>query len=246
MTDQKNSEDCRLNRYLARAGIASRRKCDLLITQGSVQVNGKTVTVPGYRVTDSDRVTYMGSLVERPPLRTAVLNKPRGYETTMAEGSGRTVASLLRGLPPGTVPVGRLDINTGGLLLLSNDGSLANRLMHPSWEVEREYRAFLPAPPDESQLKRLRKGASIGPGQYSRPSSVRRSGDMSVNVVLHTGRNREVRRLFQACRIPLAGLERVRYGPVTLKGLKRGEYRLLTPAELSELRKAVGLPEDNS
>jgi 23S rRNA pseudouridine2605 synthase len=246
LTDRKNSDGCRLNRYLARAGIASRRKCDLLITQGSVQVNGRTVTVPGYRVTDSDRVTCMGSVVEPQPLRTAVLNKPHGYETTMAEGPGRTVASLLRGLPPGTVPVGRLDINTGGLLLLSNDGSLVNRLTHPSWEVEREYRAFLAAPPDESQLKRLRRGASIAPGEYSRPSSVQRSGDRSVNLVLHTGRNREVRRLFEACRIPLAGLERVRFGPVTLKGVKRGEYRILSPSELSELRRIVGLSEDNS
>ncbi len=246
MKDRKITEGCRLNRYLARAGIASRRKSDLLIARGMVQVNGRTVTVPGYRVQRGDRVTCHGSTVKEQPLRTAVLNKPHGYETTLADQDGRTIAGLMKGLPPGTVPIGRLDINTGGILLLSNDGELVNRLTHPSWEVEREYRVFLSRPPDEQQLNRLRKGAVIGPGEFSRPTSVRCTGVRSLNLVLHTGRNREVRRLCEACGIDLDGLERVRYGSVTIKGVKRGEYRLLTPEELSELRKAVGLSADNS
>lgn len=241
MTDQKKAEGFRLNRYLARAGIASRRKSDGLIAEGLVKVNGRVETSPGYRVTEGDRVTCMGRRVELRPLMTAVLNKPHGYETTLAADAERSISSLMNGLPPGTVPVGRLDVNTGGLLLLSNDGRLVNRLTHPSWEVEREYRVFLDTRPEDWMAARLRKGARIGRGEFSRPVSVRVSGDRSISVVLHTGRNREVRRLFEACGIRLSGLERVRYGPVSVKGVERGEWRLLTSKELDELRASVGL-----
>lgn len=241
MTDRKRTEGIRLNRYLARAGIASRRRSDLLIQQGNVRVNGVTVTVPGYRVMEGDRVTFRDEPVEEQPLRTAILNKPLGYETTMAEGGVRSVAELMDGLPPGTVPAGRLDVNTGGLLLLSNDGELVNRLTHPSWEVEREYTAVLAAPPTPEQLSRLRKGARIGPGEYSRPDSVERSGPGSVSIVLHTGRNREVRRLLEVCGIEIRGLERVRYGPLTISGIQRGRYRILSREELRALGETVGL-----
>ena len=231
----------RLNRYLARAGIASRRKSDLLIQEGKISVNGKIITVPGFRVSEIDNVAYLGHPVKLQPLRTAVLNKPHGFETTLSPDSKRSILGLLRGLPPGTVPVGRLDINTGGLLLLSNDGELVNRLTHPSWEVEREYRVFLRSQPGPSALQSLRKGASIGPGEFSKPISVKSSGKKSINVVLRTGRNHEVRRLLEARGIMLEGLERVRYGSVTLKGLQRGKWRLLEDAELRTLMKTVRL-----
>ena len=231
----------RLNRYLARAGIASRRKSDLLIQEGKISVNGKIITVPGFRVSEIDNVAYLGHPVKLQPLRTAVLNKPHGFETTLSPDSKRSILGLLRGLPPGTVPVGRLDINTGGLLLLSNDGELVNRLTHPSWEVEREYRVFLKSQPGPSALQSLRKGASIGPGEFSKPISVKPSGKKSINVVLRTGRNHEVRRLLEARGIMLEGLERVRYGSVTLKGLQRGKWRLLEGAELRTLMKTVRL-----
>jgi len=239
LAQEKNSY--RLNRYLARSGIASRRKSDDLIQQGKVSVNGKTVTVPGFRVSDGDRVMYMGRKVLLKPFMTAALNKPHGFETTLSPDSKRSILSLIKGLPDGTVPVGRLDINTGGLLLLSNDGELVNRLTHPSWEVEREYRIFLSNPPGPAVLKSLRKGASIGPGEFSKPLSVKSSGKKSVNVVLHTGRNREVRRLAEACGIKIEGLERVRYGPITLQRIKRSEWRLLTDDELRLLKRTVKL-----
>ncbi|MCD4776691.1 MAG: rRNA pseudouridine synthase [Candidatus Aegiribacteria sp.] len=239
MAQAKNNY--RLNRFLARSGIASRRKSDLLIQGGKVSVNGKIVTVPGFRVSNEDKVMYRGQTVKLQPFRTAALNKPHGFETTLSPDSKRSILKLIKGLPSGTVPVGRLDINTGGLLILSNDGELVNRLTHPSWEVEREYRIFLKNTPNSSVFRSLRRGASIGSGEFSKPLSVEPSGKKSVNLVLRTGRNREVRRLFEACDIQFEGLERVRYGPVTLKGIERGEWRLLVDDELKTLMKAVKL-----
>lgn len=237
---QKNN-NYRLNRYLARSGVASRRKSDILIQNGKVSVNGKIITVPGFRISNGDRVMYLGQTVKLQPFRTAALNKPHGFETTLSMDSKRSILPLMNGLSPGTVPVGRLDINTGGLLILSNDGELVNRLTHPSWEIEREYRIFLKHPPGQSIIRSLRRGASIGPGEFSKPGSVELSGKNSVNIVLHTGRNREVRRLFEACDIKFEGLERVRYGPIALKGIKRGEWRLLKDRELMSLKRAVRL-----
>jgi 23S rRNA pseudouridine2605 synthase len=231
----------RLNRFLARAGIASRRKSDQLIMGGMVQVNGRTVTEPGFRVGPEDNVTCMGRTVELQPQVTAALNKPHGYETTLAGDHPRSILMLMKGLPSGTVPVGRLDVNTGGLLLLSNDGELVNRLTHPSWEVEREYRIFLESAAGRSVVDRLARGAVIGNGEFSRPESVRITGPSSINVVLHTGRNREVRRLCDASGISIKGLERVRYGPISISGISRGEYRLIIGGELDELRRCVDL-----
>lgn len=231
----------RLNRYLARAGIASRRKSDILIQEGRVSVNGEIITVPGFRVSELDEVTYQGLPVRLQPYMTAALNKPHGFETTLSPDSKRSILRLISGLPPGTVPVGRLDINTGGLLLLSNDGELVNRLTHPSWKVEREYRVFLKKTPAPSVLQSLRKGASIGHGEFSKPISVKSSAKRSINIVLRTGRNHEVRRLVEASGIQLEGLERVRYGTVTLSGIERGEWRLIKDAELRALMKSVKL-----
>ena len=231
----------RLNRYLARSGVASRRKSDLLIQDGRVSVNGEIITVPGFRVSEVDEVTYQGHPVKLRTHITAVLNKPHGFETTLSPDSKRSILRLISGLPRGTVPVGRLDINTGGLLLLSNDGELVNRLTHPSWKVDREYRICLKSPPGPSTARSLKKGASIGPGEYSKPLAVRISGRNSVNIVLRTGRNREVRRLVEACNLQIEGLERVRYGSITLKGIERGEWRLLDEDELETLMKSVRL-----
>ncbi len=232
----------RLNRFLARAGTASRRKSDDLIRRGLVRVNGIPVTEPGFRVGINDRVTFRNKVIKLPPQVTAVLNKPVGYETTFAVGGKiRTVAELMVGMPPGVVPVGRLDVNTGGLLLLSNDGELVNRLTHPSWGVERKYVIRLASPPTREELLRMRKGAEIAPGEFSKPISVRRTGDRTIAVVLSTGRHREVRRLCSACGIRVFSLERTRYGPITLSGVKRGAYRILDRLELAALRKSAGL-----
>ena len=238
---QQTKNSFRLNRFLARAGIASRRKCDELIQNGFVSVNNKVITIPGFRVTTDDRVICQGRRVKPLALVTAVLNKPCGYETTLSPNSERSVLQLIKGLPSGTVPVGRLDINTGGLLLLSNDGELVHRLTHPSWEVEREYTLLLKAPPAPDIMKKLRKGTYLGRGEYSKPISVKFTSKKNINIILHTGRNREVRRLAEKYQLDLSRLERIRYGPVTLNGLERGSWRLLRAKELEQLKAAVDL-----
>ena len=238
---QQTKNSFRLNRFLARAGIASRRKCDELIQNGFVSVNNKVTTIPGFRVTTDDRVICHGRRVKPLAFVTAVLNKPCGYETTLSPYSERSVLQLIKGLPSGTVPVGRLDINTGGLLLLSNDGELVHRLTHPSWEVEREYTLLLKAPPAPDIMKKLRKGTYLGRGEYSKPISVKFTGKKNINIILHTGRNREVRRLAEKYQLDLSRLERIRYGPVTLNGLERGSWRLLRAKELEQLKATVDL-----
>ncbi len=241
MTQMKNKVDFRLNRFLARSGIASRRKCDELIQNGLVSVNDKITTIPGFRVTSDDKVICQGRRVKPLPFVTAVLNKPCGYETTLSPDSQRSVLQLIKGLPPGTVPVGRLDINTGGLLLLSNDGELIYRLTHPSWQIEREYILLLKAPPAPDVIKKLRKGTHLGRGEYSNPVSVKITGKKNVSIVLHTGRNREVRRLAEKSQLELSRLERIRYGPITLNGLERGSWRILRKEELEKLKAVVDL-----
>ena len=233
----------RLNRYLARAGIASRRECDRLIAGGMVSVNGRTVTSPGTRVLPSDSVSCFGETVK--PLKpvTAVLNKPLGYETTMVQGPRRSIADLIQGLPKGTVPIGRLDVNTGGLLLLSGDGVLVHRLMHPSWEVEREYRLILDVEATAEVVRRFTEGAYIGRGERSVPRSVRRSGARSIDIVIATGRNKEVRRLAEACSVSLSRLERIRYGTIVLDGLARGSWRELSGRELKGLHELVRMDD---
>ncbi len=226
---------------MARAGIASRRECDRIIARGVVFINGSRVTTAGARVLPGDSVRYQGEAVRPLDHVTAVLNKPIGYETTLAEGPRRTILDLIRDLPNGTVPVGRLDINTGGLLILSGDGVLVHRLTHPSWGVEREYRLHLQVEAAPELLKRLTKGAVIGRGETSVPLSVRKSGGRSIDVVLGTGRNREVRRLAEACSVPLSGLERIRYGSISIGTLPRGSLRILTKTELRGLRRLVKL-----
>lgn len=241
MEDRKKRNSYRLNRFLARAGAASRRKSAHLIMEGRVSVNGRVVDSPAVRVTEEDRVELDGRTVKLPTLTTAVLNKPLGYETTMVRGKIPAVVELMEGLPPGTVPVGRLDVNTGGLLLLSNEGRLVNRLTHPSWEVEREYVVSSRRSVTEKQLKCLKRGADIGSGDFSRPGMVERTAPEVFRLTFHTGRNREVRRLCKACGIALKELERVRYGPIVLEGLRRGSWRILKGNELFQLRKTVDL-----
>lgn len=232
----------RLNRFLARAGRGSRRTCDGYIADGFVAINGTVIRNPAHRLETGDRVRFLGETVSTPLPFVAVLNKPVGYETTMTELRGvRTVIELLAGIPQGAAPVGRLDLRTGGLLLFSNDGDLIHRLTHPKWKIEREYMLILSRAPSERALERLRKGVTIEPGVFSRPSDIAMCGKQKIRLVLKTGRNHEVRKLAKACRLYLSGLERIRFGPVKIGSLKRGTWRFLNENERNELRKAVGL-----
>ncbi len=231
----------RLNRYIARSGVASRRNCDTGIRNGMVTVNGRLITNPAEKISEGDLVLWDGASVTLPEIFVAVMNKPSGYETTMNERASRPVSQLSVGMPRGAAPVGRLDIRTGGLLLWSNDGELVYRLTHPKWRIEREYSLILAKPPEREAIEKMRKGVYIAPREFSKPGSVEKTGAKTLSVVLTTGRNREVRRLSKFSGIPLIGLERIRFGPIQLGDLERGKWRKLNSEETASLCKAVRL-----
>ncbi len=240
-TASANAHGMRLNRFIARSGIASRRNCDTGIKNGMVTINGRLVTNPAEKISEGDLVLWDSTSVTLPEIFVAVMNKPSGYETTMNESAARPISQLSVGMPRGAAPVGRLDIRTGGLLLWSNDGELVYRLTHPKWRVEREYSLILAKPPEREAIEKMRKGVYIAPREFSKPKSVEKTGAKTLNVVLTTGRNREVRRLSKFSGIPLIGLERVRFGPIGLEDVERGKWRVLTPEEVASLCKIVRL-----
>jgi 23S rRNA pseudouridine2605 synthase len=235
----------RLQRSLARAGLGSRRTSEELIVAGRVQVNGETATL-GDRVDPGrDEVRVDGRRISVDPgLRYLALNKPRGVTTTMRDPhAARDLARLLP-TGPRVFPVGRLDRDTEGLLLLTNDGELAHRLAHPRHGVEKEYLAEVEGAPTERQLARLRRGVALEDG-VARPVAVRAAGRTggrgAVRIVLAEGRKREVRRMLDAVGLPVRRLVRTRVGPIRLGRLRSGELRELDPAEVRALYGAAGL-----
>ncbi len=235
----------RLQRALARAGLGSRRACEELIAAGLVRVNGRVATL-GDRVDPaSDVVEVRGHrLSVDPGLRYLAFHKPAGVTTTMGD---RHAERDLRGwLPPGprVFPVGRLDRDTEGLLLLTNDGELANRLTHPRHGVEKEYLAEVDGAPTARQLARLRRGVELEDGEARAVSAravARSRGRGAVRLVLTEGRKREVRRMLSAVGLPVTRLVRVRVGPIRLGRLPAGRVRELEPAEVRALYRAAGL-----
>jgi 23S rRNA pseudouridine2605 synthase len=240
--------DERVQRVLARAGYGSRRACEERIARGSVRINGKVATL-GDKVDPSrDRVTLDGVPVNLDPeIRYLKLNKPRGVVTTMRDQRGRAdIRSYLPAEGPRVFPVGRLDRETEGLLLLTNDGELANRLMHPSFGIEKEYLAEVEGIPTPVQLRRVRSGVELEDGP-ARATSVRvvdaRGARAQLSLVMTEGRKREVRRLLDAVGLPVARLVRLRVGSVRLGRLKPGERRELTNEEILELQRVVAKAE---
>ncbi|MBX6423778.1 pseudouridine synthase [Thermosulfurimonas sp. F29] len=233
----------RLAKFMARAGVASRRKAEEMIRAGRVKVNGRVVTEVATRVDpERDRVEVDGRAVRLPEKVYYVFYKPRGYITALSDPHGRpTIAKFLRGLPSGVFPVGRLDRDSEGLLLLTNDGDLAQRLLHPRFEIPRVYRVWLVRPPREELLLRiLREGLEIE-GRRVFPDEIRplrrNRRECVYEIRLHEGRKREVRRIFAAAGTLVKRLVRIRFGPLTLGNLRPGEIRPLRPDELSALRK---------
>jgi 23S rRNA pseudouridine2605 synthase len=230
----------RLNAFLARAGVASRRRADELIKAGRVTVNGELGqlnTVVGAR----DRVEVDGQEVQRQRLRYVLLHKPAGVVTTARDPQGRpTVVELVPG-EPRVVPVGRLDADTTGALLLTNDGPLAHRLAHPRYGVEKTYVAEVEGDPDEDALQRLRHGVELDDGATA-PARARRLGRGRVELVLHEGRKHQVKRMLAAVGHPVTQLHRSAYAGVTLGGLEPGACRELVTAEVEQLRRAVNTP----
>ena len=235
----------RLQKVLARAGVASRRAAEELIAAGRVRVNGQVVTEMGWRVSPSDRVEVDERAVTgpAPPVYLAI-NKPTGYVTTARDPEGRpTVFELVR--PPERVyPVGRLDWDSEGLLLLTNDGELTHRLTHPRYGVEKEYHALVDGHANQITVDRLAGGVPLSDG-VTAPARARRlrptqTGDW-IAVTIHEGRNRQVRRMLEAVGYPVRRLVRARVGPIELGALGRGEARELTGEEVAALRRLVGL-----
>jgi 23S rRNA pseudouridine2605 synthase len=238
----------RLNKLLAERGIASRRHCDVLIAEGRVRVNGRVVTELGTVVEEArDRVEVNGKPIPgRQRHVYYVLNKPVGVITTMDDPQGRkTVRSLL---PRGArvYPVGRLDADTSGLLLLTNDGELAHKLMHPRYGVVKVYRVRLEREPSRSQLERLSRGVRYEPGVTSAPALARRIDPgfdaIMIELQIHEGRFRQVRRMCEAVGLVVTGLHRVGYGPLRLGPLARGMFRELSEDEIARLRAAAARP----
>ncbi len=229
----------RLQKFLSRAGVASRRQAEGLIVAGRVQVNGQVVRTLGSKVVPGlDQVAVDGRPVREAPARTVVLNKPAGVLCTRSDpGGGRTVFDLLENEDPSLRYVGRLDRDTEGLLILTNQGDLAHALTHPSREVEREYEAEVADPPSEAALVQLTRGVLLddGPARARSAELEIRQGTAVVRLVMTEGRKREVRRLLAAVGHPVRHLRRVRFGPLTLGTLDPGTYRSLTPSEIERL-----------
>jgi 23S rRNA pseudouridine2605 synthase len=224
----------RLNAFLARAGVASRRRADELIKAGRVTVNGR----PGQLNTvvgAHDRVEVDGEEVTRQRLRYVLLHKPAGVVTTARDPHGRpTVVELVPG-EPRVVPVGRLDADTTGALLLTNDGQLAHRLAHPRYGVEKTYVAEVEGDPDDEALRRLREGLELDDGPTA-PARARSFGRGRVELVLHEGRKHQVKRMLAAVGHPVTRLHRSVYAGLTLEGLEPGGCRELEPSEVDLLR----------
>ena len=224
----------RLNAFLARAGVASRRRADELIKANRVTVNGE----PGQLNTvvgAHDRVEVDGEEVERQRLRYVLLHKPAGVVTTARDPQGRPTVVELVPDEPRVVPVGRLDADTTGVLLLTNDGRLAHRLAHPRYGVEKTYLAEVEGDPDEDALQRLREGVELDDGPTA-PARARRLGTGRVELVLHEGRKHQVKRMLAAVGHPVTRLHRSAYAGLTLEGLEPGAWRELEPFEVERLR----------
>lgn len=231
----------RLNKYLAQAGVAARRRADELIAARRVSINGRIVAALGTMVGDGDRVEVDGVLAELPAERTYVLlNKPVGVVTTMRDPRGRrTVADLLlKGAR--VVPVGRLDYATSGALLLTDDGELAHALLHPRYGVEKTYRAAIAGRLSAQDVRRLHDGILLdefrAAGAKVRVVAAGRNGSV-VDITIHEGRNRQVRRMFEALGHPVLTLTRIRFGPLRLGNLSPGDVRPLTPKECAALER---------
>jgi 23S rRNA pseudouridine2605 synthase len=235
------SGQIRLHRFIAQCGVCSRRKAEELIGQGRVVVNGDVVTQQGTKVSDSDAIEVDGVRLAAQSHLYVVMYKPKGVITAMSDDRGRpTVADLLPRLDSVVKPVGRLDKDTDGLLLFTNDGDLAKRLTHPSHGIEKEYEATVRGNLDEKTLSRLREGVRIERRKTS-PAQVERIGEdrhsTKLRLVLKEGWKRQVRLMCEAVGHPVIELRRTRFGPLRLKGMQPGECRILSGKVVDELRK---------
>jgi len=237
----------RLQKVMAAAGIASRRECEKIILAGRVKVNGKTVTELGTKVGQKAFVTVDGKGLKQQHKMYILMYKPRGVVTTMIDPQGRqTVADLLSDIPERLFPVGRLDYNTEGLLLLTNDGELTQKLTHPHNEINKTYNVVVPGIVPQEKLDILRLGVRLDDGLTAPAVVTLLDYDTEKNLTnftirIHEGRNRQIRRMCDFIGYPVRQLKRTHMANLNLEDMRRGDYRELTDGELKELLKAVGM-----
>jgi 23S rRNA pseudouridine2605 synthase len=229
----------RLAKFLAHGGVASRRRAEEIIASGRITVAGEVVRDPARDVGEGDDVRVDGSSVAAEAHEVWAVNKPAGVVSTAREPGRRPAVVSLVDSTARLYPVGRLDADSTGLLLLTNDGELANRLTHPRYEVEKAYRVRLRRPPAEADLRRLANGVELEDGPTA-PAGVRRLGEREIEIVLREGRNRQVRRMVEALGNDVLALRRVRFGPIELADLPAGGARRLSTDEVAGLRGAGG------
>ncbi len=234
-------DNVRLQKYLARAGVASRRACEALISAGRVRVDGKTITQPGTRVPAGSIVEVDGRRVEPMAVRWIAFHKPPGCVCSRDDPQGRpTIYSLLPSEMRPLFHVGRLDLMSEGLLLLTNEGDVAHRIMHPSAETPRRYEVILREPLPPGIVDRLLRGVDLDGGPAAADHAELRpgpaAGEATLFIVLHEGRNRVIRRMMEALEVVIFSLKRLSFGPVEMGGIERGEWRELRDDEITALR----------
>ena len=240
---KKKGEDnlTRLNKYIANAGICSRREADKLIEAGAVTVNGKVVTELGTKVGPADKVQFGGQAIRREKPVYLLLNKPKGYVTTASDPEKRrTVMNLIEGACKERIyPVGRLDYNTSGLLLFTNDGEIARKLMHPRFGIKKIYHVVTDRNVTRADMTKIASGFELD-GEFIKADSIEYVGDgkdkKQVGIELHSGQNRIVRRIFEHLEYKVTKLDRVIYAGLTKKNLERGRYRFLEEHEINYLK----------
>lgn len=232
-------EEKRLQKYLAEAGIASRRKCEEYILQGKVEVNGKIITELGTKVTSNDVVKYNGRIIEPEEEKVYILlNKPIGYVTTVHEQFGRDKVLDLIKINKRIVPVGRLDMYTSGALILTNDGELVNKLTHPKNEIEKTYNVTLKGKVLEQDIEQLKNGVKIDNDYITKPAKVKilkidEEKDISrIQIIIHEGKNRQVRKMCEAINKKVLALHRSKIGKIDVKDLKPGQWKYLSLKEI--------------
>ena len=234
-------DDIRLNKYVAHCGICSRRKADEYIKQGLVKVNGKLANEPGIRIKPTDEVQYKGEIIKPEVRRIYVLmNKPKGTITTSSDEKGRKTVMDLIGtdVKERIFPVGRLDRETTGLLVLTNDGDLAKKLSHPSYNVKKIYHVILDKPVTKNDLQKIREGLNLEDGKaiVDGIDYARNKGKNEVGIEIHIGKNRIVRRIFEHLGYEVVKLDRMYYAGLTKKDLPRGRYKFMDEKEIIMLK----------
>ena len=245
--DNENPEGIRLNRYIAQAGVCSRRKADDLILEGRVKLNDSVVKELGTRVTNKDVVEVNGRRITPLSYEYILVNKPSNIITTNSDEKGRKIILDLidnsKVQQKGLFPVGRLDRNTVGVILVTNDGELAHRLMHPSYEVEKLYKVRTKESVDKNHMEKMVKGLDIDGETYvaDKVEYLKPTKYNELGIRLHEGKNRHIRRMLEALNYTVTYLERVNYAGLTSEGVRRGHWRRLKPVEIKRLRRLVKL-----